>query len=240
MPDINKTKLSKEITDKYTVISNAFRLDKIKNAELDKYTGEPKDEINVEIGDTKQPDFYPQVKRRGGFPKNHIPWNKDKNGYSTKWKGGHHSELAKKKMSIAKLGRTLTIEQRKKISQKLKGRMPKNLKMLDNSGSKSHWWKGGITPINKMLRKGREWKIWRKAVFERDNYTCQKCNKRSKSGKRIEIHPHHIKNFSDYPELRFAIDNGITLCLKCHRYFHKIYGVYKNTPEQIKEFLCHK
>jgi len=56
------TKLPKEITDKYSIISNAFKLDKIKNPELDKI-GEPKDEINVIIGDDKQPDkFYPQIK----------------------------------------------------------------------------------------------------------------------------------------------------------------------------------
>ena len=61
MPKI-PTQLPKEITDKYSIISNAFKLDKIKNPELDKI-GEPKDEINVIIGDDKQPDkFYPQIK----------------------------------------------------------------------------------------------------------------------------------------------------------------------------------
>ena len=54
--------LPKEITDKYSVANNAFRLDEIKNPELDKI-GEPKDEINTIIGDDKQPDeFYPQIK----------------------------------------------------------------------------------------------------------------------------------------------------------------------------------
>jgi hypothetical protein len=62
MPKIEIDKLSPEIRDKYRIVNNAFRLDKIKNPELDKYTGEPKDEINVEIGDTKQTEFYPQVK----------------------------------------------------------------------------------------------------------------------------------------------------------------------------------
>ena len=62
MSDIPLT-LPKEITDKYSVANNAFKLDKIKNAEKDLYTNEPKDEINVIVGDDKQPDkFYPQIK----------------------------------------------------------------------------------------------------------------------------------------------------------------------------------
>ena len=63
MITIDKSKLSKEIKDKYSVVNNAFAMAKIKNAELDKYDGKPKDEINVIVGDDKQPDtFLPQVK----------------------------------------------------------------------------------------------------------------------------------------------------------------------------------
>ena len=62
MPTIDLNNLSSEIQSKYSVASNAFSLAKIKNAELDKI-GEPKDKIDVVIGDDKQPDtFYPQVK----------------------------------------------------------------------------------------------------------------------------------------------------------------------------------
>lgn len=61
-----------------------------------------------------------------------------------------------------------------------------------------------------------EYKTWRKAVYERDNYTCQKCNKR---GGRLEAH--HIKPWSDYPEVRFDVNNGMTLCETCHAHEHK-------------------
>ena len=224
-------KIPKEITDKYSIDNNTF----IRVAKDD-----PKDRLEVEVGDIKQPEFYPQVKikRKGGFPKGNVPWNKGKSGYSTRWKGGKHSKEAKEKMRVAKLGWKFTEEHKKNISNSLKGKMPKNLSSLDNSGANSHWWKDGITDENELARKQKEFRLWRKSVFERDNYTCQKCGKRSKAGDRINLHPHHIKNFSDFPELRFVVKNGITLCEKCHRKFHKKYGLSKNTVNQIKEFLC--
>jgi hypothetical protein len=58
--------------------------------------------------------------------------------------------------------------------------------------------------------------------------------KRIKGGK---LHPHHIQNFAKFPELRFAIDNGITLSDKAHWEFHKKYGKHNNNREQMKEFL---
>ena len=63
MAIIDKRKLTDSIKEKYSVENNAFKMQKIKNANLDLYTGDPKDEIHVIVGDDKQPDkFYPQVK----------------------------------------------------------------------------------------------------------------------------------------------------------------------------------
>jgi len=60
---IDKRRINGFIKDKYQIADNTFSLQNIKNAELDRYDGKPKDEINIEIGDSKQPDiFYPQVK----------------------------------------------------------------------------------------------------------------------------------------------------------------------------------
>lgn len=53
--------------------------------------------------------------------------------------------------------------------------------------------------------------------FERDSYTCQKCQARSGNGRTFYLQAHHIKSFAQFPDLRYQIDNGITLCKKCHQ-----------------------
>lgn len=79
-------------------------------------------------------------------------------------------------------------------------------------GENNHNWEGGITPINKKIRNSIEYRLWRDAVFKRDNWTCIWCGAHG-----VKLNADHIKRFSDYPELRFAIDNGRTLCEHCHK-----------------------
>lgn len=123
------------------------------------------------------------------------------------------------------LGNKLSEEHRRKISEEWRGK---------SLSGKNHWnWKGGITPENKKIRDSLEIKLWREAVFARDNFICLKCGD-NKGG---NLHAHHIQNFADYPELRTSIENGITFCKKCHTKFHKKYSCKNNTKEQIEEFL---
>ena len=63
------------------------------------------------------------------------------------------------------------------------------------------------------LRHSKAWARWRAAVYRRDDYTCQLCH-----ATKVYIEPHHILMKAKYPELVFNIDNGVTLCWKCHRY----------------------
>ena len=119
-----------------------------------------------------------------------------------------------------------TKEHNKKISESHMGeKNPMFGKPSWNKGNKGylagekHWnWKGGINPINDTIRKSFEYKLWRTAVFERDNYTCIWCgvSRENEGDKRAIFNADHIKPFSLFPELRFAIDNGRTLCKECH------------------------
>lgn len=79
-------------------------------------------------------------------------------------------------------------------------------------------WEGFKRTTSEIIRKSEKYMEWRKAVFERDNYTCQQC------GNKGTLNAHHIKQFAYYPELRFDVNNGLTLCEKCHLKEHEING----------------
>lgn len=79
-------------------------------------------------------------------------------------------------------------------------------------GDKSHLWKGGLTERSKIERTCSAYRKWRLDIFKRDNFTCVECGKRDRT-----IEAHHIKPQSENPELRYEIDNGITLCHECHK-----------------------
>jgi len=75
-------------------------------------------------------------------------------------------------------------------------------------------WKGGKGTERHTAMSQLEYKKWRKTIFERDDYTCQMCGARG-----VKLNADHIKKWSEYPEFRYDINNGRTLCVKCH---HKI------------------
>lgn len=153
---------------------------------------------------------------------------------SKSFKGHIVSEDTKKKISLAKKGRKFTEHHKRKLREAKLGEKNPN---FGKRGEGITNWKNGNTSENKKIRRGRKFREWRELVFKKDNYTCQKYGFKNGKGKTIIFHPHHIQNFAEYPELRFAIDNGITLSKKAHDEFHKIYGKRNNTREQLIEFL---
>ena len=132
-------------------------------------------------------------------PKKKIPWNK---GLKTRLvpktafkKGIHYNPKTEFKKGIKPWN---TGKRCPEISERQRGEKNMN-------------WRNGATPKNMLLRKSLEYKLWRFSVFKRDNYICIWC------GSKEKIQADHIKKFADYPELRFAIDNGRTLCGSCHK-----------------------
>ena len=155
--------------------------------------------------------------------KGQVPWIK----------GKHHSEDTKLRISLKHKGKIFSKITRKKLSK-------------SKIGSKNILWKGGITPLHKMLRESLEFKFWREAIFKRDNYTCQECYTKGNI-----LHPHHKRKFSlifqeflqQYSQfspiedketlVRLAItyepfwdiDNGQTLCEKCHKGINNFHNI---------------
>lgn len=89
----------------------------------------------------------------------------------------------------------------------------------------------GLTARNERDRKSVAYKEWRLAVFQRDDHTCQICKKRGGT-----LHADHIKPFAYFPELRFDIANGRTLCVPCHK-GTDTYGVnaWRSAQRQLVE-----
>lgn len=75
-------------------------------------------------------------------------------------------------------------------------------------------WKNGKTAKNQVERNRPQYKKWVFKIYQRDQFTCQFPGCKQKKEK---INAHHIKTWAKYPELRFSIENGITLCVKCHK-----------------------
>lgn len=133
-------------------------------------------------------------------------------------KGHRQSAESRDKMSLAKIGHTpwnkgkvgvmkawnkgkkFSDESKKKMSESHKGQIAWNKGL------------GTKTSDSKKIRMSKEYKEWRKTVFLRDDFICQDCGVRGN-----RLHPDHIFPFAYFPEQRFLVENGQTLCEDCHR-----------------------
>jgi len=133
----------------------------------------------------------------------HSETTKHKMSENSGMKGKHHSKAAKNKMREAAKGKRASEATRRKQSKIMK-RIRASKGISSDAVMERH-----------RIRSQIELRLWREAVFARDNWTCQDCGKRC-----VELNAHHIKSFAKHPELRTSIENGLTLCKKCHKKKH--------------------
>lgn len=151
------------------------------------------------------------------------------NGIYLHKKGAKRSLETRRKMSLASKGKPKSLEHRQSLS-KYRKENPTNYwlgkKRPDFTGENNPKWikdrskvKVGDRSLNDPLQKG-----WRKAVKDRDGWKCQIANMNC-CGK---LEAHHILPWSKFPELRYQINNGITLCHAHHP--RKMDDVVKLSP----------
>jgi hypothetical protein len=181
----------------------------------------PKPKMGNAIKTMFKKGLIPWNKGKGGTYKvtisesrfGHIPWNKGISTPETGLSGENHP--------MWKGGKPRCKDCNKLLSRYVS----KRCLSCANTGELSPAWRGGITPELKKIRQSKEFAEWRTSVFKRDDYTCQMCGQIGKI-----LHPHHIKEFAYYPESRFDLNNGQTLCVECH----------KQTPSYCRQTLTMK
>lgn len=102
-------------------------------------------------------------------------------------------------------GLVISADVRQKMSEARRGKY---------QGASNPNWKGGLISDNTRLRNSYESKRWSLLVRAKDGNACAECGKTGK------LHAHHVKHWKKYPELRFDVGNGVTLCPVCHQKAH--------------------
>ena len=120
-------------------------------------------------------------------------------------------------------------------TEKTKEKISKS--QIGRVGEESNAWKGGITIIDRLIRRMSEYYQWRSNCFQRDKWTCKTCGKND-----CYVTVHHIKglnkiirenNIKDILMARnckeiWDTNNGITLCEDCHKLNDNYKGKAKN------------
>lgn len=101
------------------------------------------------------------------------------------------------------------------------------------SGNNHHKYNSNLSNEERILNRDYyEIILWRLKVYERDNYECKVCGDNTGGN----LNAHHLNGYNWDISNRLNINNGATLCEKCHSNFHKLYGFGNNTIEQFNEW----
>ncbi len=158
----------------------------------------PKHRQNISLSHSGKPriitpEGMESLRRKNGGANSHL------------WKGGDYAVICK--------------QCSKKFMAKRNGSKENSTKKFCSRKCHYAFRNEGKTKPNKKLRHTRQYKEWREAVFARDGYACTQCGSTNKKGlgMTIYLNADHIQPFALYPEKRFDISNGRTLCEDCHR-----------------------
>ena len=77
---------------------------------------------------------------------------------------------------------------------------------------------GAVRRKEKQQTNDERWHEWERQVFERDGYACQFPGGCKNRGARLVAH--HKNERSQRPDLKYVVDNGITLCWIEHNWVH--------------------
>jgi 5-methylcytosine-specific restriction endonuclease McrA len=140
---------------------------------------------------------------------------------------GHDSKETQFKsgQTSAFKGRRHTIKTRKLLSKiaKADGRVPFDPAVgppyKGKRGAEIPSWKGGVTPERQVFYSTAEWKAAVKAVWAKDNGTCQRCGIMKRYNRGVVFHIHHIVPF-EVVELRSEVSNLVLVCKPCHYWIH--------------------
>ena len=137
-------------------------------------------------------------------------------GRQSAFKGRTHTVAAREAMSAARKGRPNgragkkhTAETKRKISAVTRERTPR--------GEAAPGYIDGKGVERRGLRSSANLKRWRYDVFRRDEFACAHCGDDTGGN----LNAHHIRPFAEFPDLRFDVRNGITLCVGCHALAHR-------------------
>lgn len=105
--------------------------------------------------------------------------------------------------------------------------------LFGNRGSSNPNYNPNLTDEERLENRDTSMNIkWRENIYERDNYTCQKCGDVGE-----KLNAHHLNGYHWDKVNRFSLDNGVTLCVECHKEYHSIYGSRDTVKEDYYKWI---
>lgn len=130
------------------------------------------------------------------------------------WKGRKHADETKEKIRQAR------------VREGSKPVLKDGIHWLHHPGVIHPNWKGGITPERQAVYCSEEWVLAVKAVWKRDNATCQVCGLHQNNFRDKKFHIHHIQSFM-VVEKRCDPENLVLVCPPCHHFLHSNKNISK-------------